>query len=359
MSLVFDGRSLCRQPLTGVGVFAHDLFTRLLPLDYQLLTTGLTEPTLPFPRQIHSKIPNKILNLAYMLGVGPTLESLILSKTGTTIDTLFAPNINFFRLEKRTRFVLTVHDLSFHHFPQWYSPKMRAWHAGVRPQTLYQRAQTLVCVSEATATDLKETFHIPEERITVIYPGVSIPDHLITLPQLPKQYILALSSIEPRKNIEILIPVWKSILQTFPDVHVIIAGPCGYQGQAIIKKIKATLPNDRFHYFGFVNESIKHALIKNAICTVYPSLFEGFGFPPVESALHGTPAVVSQTPTLCEVLGPSGLFAHPHRSDEWVIILEALLKNEQFRTHKTREQRERALTFNPERTATAYRALLV
>jgi len=183
---------------------------------------------------------------------------------------------------------------------------------------------------------------IPAEKIKVIYPGVSIfpffqggmqrglPSSTLSLPQ---KYILFLGTIEPRKNIIGLISAYESVFSelAFPS-SLVIAGAKGWNDKKIIDRIKKSPLRDKIRIIGYVNPLDKPSLYKSAEMFVFPSFYEGFGFPVLEAMVCGVPVITSNRSSLPEVVKNSAWLINPNRPSE---IGEAILK-------LTREEKLRA-----------------
>lgn len=358
--ILVDARPLQNTPLTGVGLVTKELVERIRKPQLTLFTSGTRKPNLGNYPHIHTHIPNKLLSAATLLTQNPTLEQLVRKQNTEVIDAIFLPNPSIIALEKRTPLILTIHDLSFLHIKETFAQKNRWWHAAIHIKKLTSRAQSIIAVSHTTAHDLQETLNVPSEKITVIYPGVTKPTATLHLPQIPKRYVLILSSFEPRKNLEILLPPLQTILaqQKFADLEVIAMGTLGFQGKKILKTFQKTLPPQKFHYLGYVTEEIKRALIANAYITLYPSRFEGFGLPPLESGIQKVPCIVSRIPSLQEILGDTVLYADPYRSDEWYTAITTLLNNETLHRELSEKIEHHAQKFSWDHTIPQYERLL-
>lgn len=358
--ILVDARPLQNTPLTGVGLVTKEIVERVQKPTLTLFTSGTHKPNFGNSPHIHAHLPNKLLSAASLLIQKPTLEHLIRKNTPEVIDAVFLPNPSIISLENRTPLIVTIHDLSFLHINETFAVKNRWWHAAVRIKKLAQRAQSIIAVSQTTARDIEETLNIPREKITVIYPGVTKPTTTLHLPQIPKKYILILSSFEPRKNLEILLSPLAAILAQpkYADVEVVAMGTLGYHGEKILAAFHNKLPSHKFHYLGYVTEEIKRALIGGAYLTLYPSRFEGFGLPPLESGIQKVPCIVSRIPSLQEILGNATLYADPYRSDEWYTAITTLLNNTALHQELSEKIETQAQKFSWEQSIPQYERLL-
>lgn len=196
--------------------------------------------------------------------------------------------------------VTTVHDLVFHKYPATVDPLIRTTQAK-RLARLAQNKTHIIADSESTKADLIEIYHLPPARLSVIYPGIE--SHYTPQPKteidrvkrkynLPDQYLFSLGTQEPRKNIARLIEAIEGL--NFP---LIIAGKYGWGEQT--------------QSLGYVPEADLPALYSGATVFVYPSLYEGFGFPVLEAMACGTPVVTSNISSLPEVAGDAAILVDP------------------------------------------------
>lgn len=358
--IVIDARPLQNTPLTGVGLVTQELIKRIKKPNLTLFTSGLHKPTFENKNHIHAPIPNKLLTLSTLITNHPTIEQLIAQQHNEPVDAVFLPNCSITNLKPKTPLIITIHDLSFLHINKTYALKNRWWHHAVNIKKLAHRAQNIIAVSKTTANDITETLNIPPEKITVIYPGIEKQLSTLQLPQIPKKYLLILSSIEPRKNLEILIKPLHDILRQpkFHDVHIILLGVLGFQGKKILQNFTQTLGTERFHYLGYVTHEIKQALITNAYTTLYPSRFEGFGLPPLEGGIQGVPAIVSRIPSIQETLEDTAWYADPYRGDEWYEAIKTMLENQNFHKEMGEKIRKQTEKFSWDTAINQYEKLL-
>ena len=274
-------------------------------------------------------IPNKLLNLSIWLLQYPKLDKLC-----GGVDIFFMPNNNFCALSQNTKLLLTIHDLSFEHYKNSFSWKRRLWHFFVNPRLLAKRAEHIFVVSDATKVDVCETYHILENCITTVRNGVTAIGgvynrnsmELITLKEkydLPYKFILYFGTIEPRKNIISVIKAFDGFRQRNKnlDYHLVIAGARGWKGEEIYKAVSEAQYTKSIKIIADVPEDEKEIFYTLASVFVYPSFFEGFGFPPLEALTCGVPVIASNTTSLPEVVGKNAIMINPTRPDE---IAEAL-----------------------------------
>ena len=233
--------------------------------------------------------------------------------------------------------IITIHDLIPHKFPQyfgeWNKIMMRKILDSIDTNTFP------VCVSEATKNDLCEATNISPDRVSVVHLAASKEvfypekdkekiDLILKKYNIStdKKYLLSLSTLEPRKNIERTIRAFLHLIQQekMADLNLVLVGTKGWQFESIFEEIKSnTALKDRVITTGFVADQDLSALYSAALGFVYPSLYEGFGLPPLEALQCGTPVISSTKSSIPEVVGDAGILVEP--TDENAIS-DAMLK---------------------------------
>lgn len=209
------------------------------------------------------------------------------------------------------RSLATVHDLGYHYFPQAHTRFQIAY---LRWSTAHnaRRSQTVLADSTATKQDLSRWYAISPNKIKVVYPGrdphlqpITNPRQLLAVQQkygLQPPYLLYLGTLQPRKNLGRLIQAYA---QSGLPHQLVLAGKVGWLAQPILAQI-AALPLP-IHLPGFVADEDKAALISGAAALLYPSLYEGFGFPILEGQACGVPVLTANNSSLPEVAGEGAL----------------------------------------------------
>jgi glycosyltransferase involved in cell wall biosynthesis len=208
--------------------------------------------------------------------------------------------------------VVTVHDLGFRYFPEAHLTRDRLY---LNLTTAYsaRRASIMLADSQATANDLMNFYAIPARKIRVVYPGVEqLPIGDIEAVRhkyaLPERYFLFLGTLQPRKNIAVIVQAYQRWRSANPDdgAALVLAGNKGWLYDDLWAE---GLPG--VHMPGYINDADKGALYAGALALVFPSLYEGFGFPVLEAMHCGTPVITSDTSSLPELAGDAALLADP------------------------------------------------
>lgn len=215
--------------------------------------------------------------------------------------------------------VVVLHDIVPIDHPEWFNPNFSRWYRSILP-ILVKNVRHIIAISEFTKERIVTKLKVSEGKISVIYNGV---DHAFFSTfkksvqlQLPfKRYVLALSSIEPRKNIDLLLTVWRRIEKKLPeDVGLVIAGKTG--NTLIFNRVILGDRPKTVHFTGYVEESEMASLYANAMFFCYLSSYEGFGLPPLEAMACGCPVLASKLTAVGEIVKDNGCLINPHDSHE-------------------------------------------
>ncbi|MCX5759605.1 MAG: glycosyltransferase family 1 protein, partial [Candidatus Hydrogenedentes bacterium] len=214
--------------------------------------------------------------------------------------------------------VLTIHDLTYFRHPEWYR-RNRAADYRLATRLSVRRARTLIADSQATADDCRAFLGVSEDSVAVIPLGVGDEFHPADAEQqaavrawyhLPERFILYVGTLEPRKNLVRLIHAWERIADACP-YDLVLAGRDGWKVKPIRAAVAGSLCAKRIHFPGFVANDDLPALISAARVFAWPSLYEGFGLPPLEAMACGTPVVTSNRSSLPEVVADAALQVDP------------------------------------------------
>lgn len=315
MKYYINGRFLT-QRITGVQRYAREMTLALDQL-LQERTSDQNEYTILAPKNVIDTLPCKRIQFkicGYLTGhLWEQIELPYYAKDGYLLNFC-----NCAPLIKKNQAV-TIHDAAIAAFPSAYSWKFRLWYH-IMYTVLGKRLNTIFTVSNFSRNELNKYFGIPKEKIHVTYNGVEHlkdiqPDDRI-LVKIPKDYVLAVSSQNPTKNFKLVLEAAEQL----PDVNFVIAG--GSNTKVFNGKEKKTLTN--VHYVGYVSDQELVSLYRHAKGFIYPSLYEGFGIPPLEAMYFGCPVIVSNSASLPEVCGDVALYCDSHDVNSLCDCIEEL-----------------------------------
>ena len=354
MRVALDATPLLGRP-TGVGRYVAGLVEGLQarPDRPDLVLTGFSrsggEPATAGARWSRRRVPARVLQQLWLRAPLPPVEWL-----SGPCDVFHATN---FVLPPRRRAagVVTVHDLTFEHSPDLVTP------AVTRYRTLVPRAVAAagaVCTpSEAVADEVRARYPAAHGKVHVTPLGVdpawalarpADPDWLASR-RLPTSYILAVGTLEPRKNLARLLAAHARLrAQGAPDL--VVVGPAGWG-----PRIGA---GPGVHLTGWLDDDDLRSLVAGAGCLVQPTLYEGFGLPPLEALAAGTPVACSDLPVLREVVEDLAHLADPLDPASIAAAVTAALADTDPAARAARRERATAFTWArcADRTLTAYAA---
>ena len=357
MRIGIDVRCLAEGRRTGVEEYTLNFLDNLFSLDtrneYVLFFNSFKNSKTDFswiekyPNVFlkRSSFPNKLLNFSLWYLNWPKLDQLV----GGT-DIFFMPNIGFGSVSKKSRLIVTMHDLSFERYPETFSWKRRLWHMFINPKKICWRADKIIAVSESTRNDIIKIYGIDEKKINVVYSGIAEKfcvldrndEGLIKVKEkygLPYKFILYLGTIEPRKNIVGIVRAYndlqewakKNKSEEFLKYKLIIAGSRGWLSEKIFREISKSEHKEDIGVLNFIQEKDKEFILNLSSLFVYPSLFEGFGFPPLEAMACGVPVIASNNSSLPEVVGNGGALIDPDKPDEIFHAMKEILSGSDLR----------------------------
>jgi glycosyltransferase involved in cell wall biosynthesis len=212
-------------------------------------------------------------------------------------------------------------------------------------------SQAILCISENTRRDLLERYPHLEAKTKVTYLATDLDISMVnqSISDLPKQYILYVGGRNSYKNFGCLLQAFVSVVQTHRDLALCVVGsPFSPKEQAEIAALKL---DDRIHHMGFVDDRRLATLYHHSLALVYPSLYEGFGIPPLEAMVCGTVAIAANCASIPEVVGDAGLLFDPKQPDELVDRLLWLLDHSAERDRLIAKGQQRASQFGWDKTA--------
>lgn len=342
MRIGIDIRCLMEKNYSGVCIYTRELLRAIFEEDHEndyiLFYNSAQESKVPkfdYPNVsvFENTIPNKIFNASIKFFQKPHINELV-----GGLDVLFLPNIQFVSVSEKCKIITTIHDISFERYPEFYTVRARLWQSAVDPKNLCKKSRRIISVSQNTKNDLVDIYGIAKEKIQVIYSGISdsfrpitdmgLLDAVKKKYFLPEDFVLYLGNLEPRKNIDSIIEVFlkKMIPQ---DTHLVVVGANAWKYKrlhSMAMKLK-----ERIHCIGYVEEEDKSALYSLSKVFLYPSYYEGFGFPPLEAMACGAPVIASNISSLPEITNNASILIDPYNINDIARALNTLLNDSEAR----------------------------
>ena len=354
LDVVVDGSGL-ERPRAGVGVYTSQIL-RVMTVqrpDSHLIVFG--------PRRAVAYAPNTDYRLAPQARfIGRHLQWPAEIRR-LKPDVYFGPAGALPLGRIGTPSAITVHDLAIYRNPRWFPARQPLSTRIVVPRSVL-RADVLIAVSESTARDIQEFFGLDRSRIHVVPHGVSPKLRPMSAEErteararlaLPERFILFVSTVEPRKNLETLLEAWV-LMRDRPDL--VVVGSWGWRYEAIKEKMERLGP--RLHHRESVEPDELPAYYNLARVLAHPAWYEGFGLPPLEAMACGTPVVVSDTSSLPDLVQDAGLVVPAGDAEAWRKALERVLDDTELAAELRHKGILRAAQFSWDRAGSlTWRAL--
>lgn len=353
MRILYDGKIYQIQTAGGINRYFANLISRLPASFIPTFTTCESRdlhypfhPNLrvfPYARFGSSRSISSWLEKHYFRSVAGFNRFDIAHPTYYTL--LSRQELNKYRCPV----VLTVHDLIYELFPEQADPRGRK---ADNKQKAILAAAAIICVSENTKKDLLERHPALEDRITVTYLASDIDASLAhgSEPVPLQPYYLYVGSRAKYKNFDGLLGAFAKTISIQPDVVLCIVGsPLNETEEKLIADLKLT---NHIQHYGYVDDNHLAKLYRCSVAFVYPSLYEGFGIPPLEAMSCGTAVVASNCSSIPEVVGDAGLLFDPKSTKDLADILLLLLNSSTERDRLVAKGYERAKTFSWDKTVT-------
>lgn len=254
--------------------------------------------------------------------------------------------------------VTTIHDLSYFYYPEEFLRKdlykLQNW-----TKRAIEQSKKIIAVSKNTKKDILKFYQIPEEKVEVIYNGFekSVSPNKSTIKSTlekyglkSEKYILYVGTLQPRKNLTILIDGFQKISETEKDWKLVLVGKKGWLYDDVYSLVTAVKLKDKVIFTDYIPDEEVAALYMQAFCFVLPSLYEGFGIPILEAMSYGCPVITSINSSLPEIGGDACLYLTPNDVHDLVEEIESL-KDEKLRSDMIKKGKERVKQFSWEKSA--------
>lgn len=366
-----------RQPLTGVGRYTLELARHLaaIPeLDLTFLQGDVLLETLPAAVSGHPLVPvvrEMLSGFSLPTSIYRHYQGYRRARALRGENDALLHGTNYYLPAFPGRSIVTIHDVSVFTSPQYHRPdRVRYMHKEVALSL--RRAELVVTVSQFSKAEITRVLGVDADRIRVIPLGISqdfhprdpagVAEELIAFALQPDTYCLYVGTIEPRKNLWTLLDAFEHLpRQRRLQNPLVLAGYRGWESAELHARIAKAVREGWLTYLGYVPERQLPALIAGARLFVYPSLYEGFGLPPLEAMASGVPVVCSDAAALTEAVGDVAQTAPAQDADALARAIERALDDEAWRSQAKVRGPARAAGFRwdhcAQRTSAVYREL--
>lgn len=361
MTIGIDGNEANVKEQVGVSIYTQNLLTEFRKKSNKSLLFNVY-----LKNEQLNTMPEDNKFFKYIIVRGRFLWSQLFLPvrllTGVKNDVFFSP-AHYIPRFISTPTVVTIHDLSFHYFPDDFLKrdlfKLKNW----TKYSVY-KAKKIIAVSNTTKNDIVKIYNLPSEKIQVIYNGYekkeekTIADQKLIKRLKNNFYILYVGTLQPRKNIPALIDAFSKFVKDNREFKLVIAGKKGWLYEKIFNKVRDLGLERNVVFTGYIGNATLKELYKNAFCFVHPSLYEGFGIPLLEAMSEGCPIISSNKSSLPEIGGNAALYFDPTDVNQLVSQIDNLKNHQDLRNALITNGKERIKLFSWKKCATETLALL-
>jgi len=333
--IYINGRFLT-QKITGVARFAFELCKVFQEMD--------VEYTLLIPKNQKIEIENNFTCLSIGKYQSHLWEQVDLPKYLKSVGKPLLINFSGLGPLFYDNQIITIHDLSFYVEPKWFSFSYRLFYGCLTP-IVAKKSKAIITVSNFSKSEIQKFLKVPSEKITVVYNSISQNlknnhDSIQATSDTAKKYILAVSSLDPRKNHQKLIEAFESDL--FDNYYLYLVGKGASHFNINLKENN----NERLKFLGYVSDNELMELYSGAEVFIYPSLYEGFGVPPLEAMINKCPIIVSNIAPLREVCQDAAYYIDPNDVRSIINGLNEVINNTELRIRLSKSGFARANEFS-------------
>ena len=358
----------------GVFRYAKNLLENLIPLApkhqfklfvncYHKNPSPILDKLKTYPNvKIYSyRFPNKFLNASFRFKAWPQIDKLI-----DGADVLFFPSMMYGAWSDKVKTVLTMHDLSYVIYPEYFTLRQQLWHKLMKPRQLCHKVNKIIAVSESTRQDLLAHYKLKEDKVSRIHHGLEnsfrpiqdrqAVDVIRQKYNLPAgKYLLQVGTIEPRKNTLATLAAFNLWQKKWPtearDYHLLFAGHNGWKADDFYEKFNKSDFKNKIHVITEVPNADLPGIYNLANIFLYPSFYEGFGLPPLEAMAAGVPVIAGNNSSLGEIINDAGLLVDPYRIDDLVVAIRAIVNEKDLAKLLRAKGLARSVEFSWEKAA--------
>lgn len=368
MKIAFDAQLLMEAEKTGIGWCAENIVYHMSRYDHDLTFNCFT-----FGKNKKQLMNiDKYKQLGYRIKKCPWfhygLYRIISNIIPIPYSLLFHKKVEvtiFFNYVippmVRGKKVVFVYDMSYKTYPETVRTRTKNM-LNMALKRSCKRADVIITVSEYSKSEIIRYLNVAQDKITVMPTGVDFTKYHPNYTQeevkavkekydITNDYLLYLGTLEPRKNITRLIQAYALLKEKKPEVpKLVLAGRKGWLYDSIFDTVLRLQLEEHIIFTGYIEAEDAPILMKGALAFLFPSIYEGFGMPPLEAMACGTPVLVSNTASLPEVVGDTGILVDPMSVESICNGIESLLENKDLRNHLSRRGIERASQFSWDRS---------
>lgn len=344
------------EPLTGIGWYLYFLLHEFAKHDdVELVLFGDARVTDEGPK-LYADLPANAEYLTFDLRGRSqsrfdrplTAAAYVAWMELAGVDVVFGANYFLPRLHSAIarRRVVTVHDLTYKRFPELLQKETLD---NLEDHMAHEivNADAIVCVSEWTRRDLLHYYDVDPSRVFAIHSGLASPNSYAPVDGLPSRFILFVSTIEPRKNLSVLLDAYERVRAIHPDVALVVVGKVGWKSEKLVPRLRRS----GIVHLDYLDAARLATVYRQATAFVMPSIYEGFGFPLLEAMAHGVPSIAARSSSLPEIGGDAALYFAPSDVATLADQLSAVLTDGALRESLATRGRARAAKFQWKRAA--------
>ena len=362
MRIAVNTRFLLKDYLEGYGFFVHETFRRIVknhpehefiflfdrPFEKEFIYGSNVTPVVIGPPARHPVL----WKLWYDYKVPAALKKYKAD--------VFVSADGFISLCTKIPQCVVIHDLSFIHYPSFVKKSHLFYFKNQTPKFI-GKAKTIATVSEYSKKDIIENYHTPADKINVVYSAVkegyktadeNVKESIKAKYTGGKEYFIYVGSIHPRKNLMNLLKafsVFKKKMKS--NMQLVIAGRLAWKFDAFTEGLKTYKYREDVKLLGYLPQQDLVELTASAYALVYPSLFEGFGVPPLEAMYCDVPVITSSVSSIPEICGEAALYANPNSFEDIADKMIQLYKDEKLRSSLISKGKLQCRVFSWDKTA--------